>query len=127
MKKKKKRTPAIAPSLAIAAPVADVAIRVTPADVADVVAQAKAPLGKARLELAPLPKTGATWVRSLFVHDWRTVAVGTRVLVLANDAEIVETQTRGVPRDFGGQPVVDLEGFEGPYCMRNVYVRGKLR
>jgi hypothetical protein len=68
---------------------------------------------------------GGEWVRVLCIKDCLAMAPGTPVLVLADDLRIVATRTTRKPRDFGGQPVVDLEGFEHPYAMRLVYVRGR--
>jgi hypothetical protein len=65
------------------------------------------------------------WVRVLCIKDCLAMAPGTPVLVLADDLRIVATRTARKPRDFGGQPVVDLEGFEHPYAMRLIYVRGR--
>lgn len=65
------------------------------------------------------------WVRVLCIKDCLAMAPGTPVLVFADDLRIVATRTARKPRDFGGQPVVDLEGFEHPYAMRLVYVRGR--
>lgn len=70
-------------------------------------------------------EAAAEWVRVLFVKDCLALAPGTPVLVFADDLRIVATRTARKPRDFGGQPVVDLEGFEHPYAMRLVYVRGR--
>lgn len=67
----------------------------------------------------------AEWVRLLLVKDCLALAIGTPVLVLADDLRIVATRTARKPRDLGGQPVVDLEGFDHPYAMRLVYVRGR--
>lgn len=65
------------------------------------------------------------WVRLLLVKDCLAIPVGTPVLVLADDLRIVATRTTRKPRDLGGQPVVDLEGFDHPYAMRLVYVRAR--
>ena len=63
------------------------------------------------------------WVRVLLIKDCLAMPPGTPVLVFADDLRIVATRTARKPRDFGGQPVVDLEGFEHPYAMRLIYVR----
>lgn len=78
--------------------------------------------------IAAVEKDTATeWVRVLCIKDCLAMGIGTPVLVLADDLRIVATRTARTPRDFGGQPVVDLEGFEHPFAMRLVYVRGRIR
>lgn len=98
---------------------------------------AKVTLGKEDDRGGDLPKAapapadkaerGLQWVRLLSIHDCLAVPVGTPVLVLADDRRIVATRTTHKAHELGGQPVVDLEGFDHPYAMRLVYVRGRIR
>jgi len=62
------------------------------------------------------------WICVLKVRNARALPVGTRVLVRLDDGTLLETVTSAPPGDLGGQPVVDVEGISGPYCMHRVYV-----
>lgn len=61
------------------------------------------------------------WICVLKRRDARALPIGTRVLVVRDDGTMLETVTLAPPRDLGGQPVVDVHGIAGPYCMHRVY------
>ncbi len=64
------------------------------------------------------------WVCALRSH-WRTLRVGTLVIVQRDNGTMLETITDALPSVLGGQPVVTCKGIAGPYSLRRVFVRAK--
>jgi hypothetical protein len=73
--------------------------------------------------VAPAPELVIVreWVCVLKRRDARALPIGTHVLVQRDNGTMLETVTLALPRDLGGQPVVDLQGLDEPYCMHLVY------